>query len=64
MDASEHRRRRFTHAESAQTVRISDRHYQALAKLAISEKRSIRSQLERLLDGVLSVTPRYEERSR
>lgn len=63
MEGDEKQRKRYVHAEGAQTVRVSDRHYQAIAKVAIAEGRTIRSQLERILDAALSVTPRYEERA-
>jgi hypothetical protein len=56
-------RKRYVHAEGAQTVRVSDRHYQAIARVAIAENRTIRAQLERILDAALSVSPRYEERA-
>lgn len=62
MDREGRKRNRYVYAEGAQTVRVSDRHYQALAKVAIAEGRTIRAQLERVLDAALSVTPRYEER--
>ncbi len=64
MERDSRQRRRYVHAEGAQTVRVSDRHYQAIAKVAIAEGRTIRAQLERILDAALSITPRYEERSR
>ena len=63
MEGEVRNRKRYVHAEGAQTVRVSDRHYQAIARLAIAEGRTIRAQLERILDAALSVSPRYEERA-
>ena len=63
MEGEARNRKRYVRAEGAQTVRVSDRHYQAIAKVAIAEGRTIRAQLERILDAALSVSPRYEERA-
>jgi hypothetical protein len=63
MEGEVSNRKRYVHAEGAQTVRVSDRHYQAIARVAIAEGRTIRAQLERILDAALSVSPRYEERA-
>jgi hypothetical protein len=63
MEGKVRNRKRYVHAEGAQTVRVSDRHYQAIARLAIAEGRTIRAQLERILDAEMSVSPRYEERA-